>query len=189
VQQERKAWSERQQTLNVEDLIFLDESSVNCGMTRLYGRAPTDERINDYVPDVRFERESIISGMSLNGIQAPMQFSGTLNGNVFTTYVKECLAPTLRPGNIVLMDSLSSHKVSGALDPIYEKGATVLFIPRYSPDYNPIELAWSKVKSILRKLKPRSKDELLKCMKTALDSITTSDIKGWFSHHGYVANV
>jgi len=158
-------------------------------MTRLYGRAPTDERINDYVPDVRFERESIISGISLNGIHAPMQFSGTLDGNVFTVYIKEALAPTLRPGNIVIMDSLSVHKVPGALDPIYEKGAKVLFIPKYSPDYNPIELAWSKFKSILRELKPRSKDELLECIKIALDSITLSDIKGWFYHDGYIVNV
>jgi len=157
-------------------------------MTRLYGRAPTDERINEYVPDVRFERESIIAGMSLNGILAPMQFAGTLNGNVFTTYVRDCLAPSLRPGNIVLMDSLSSHKVAGALDPIYQRGAFVLFIPKYSPDYNPIELAWSKMKSVLRKLKPRSKEELLEAMKAALDSITGEDITGWFCHDGYIVN-
>jgi len=172
-----------------ENLIFLDESSVNCGMTRLYGRALENERIFDYVPDVRFERESVISGMSLSGIQAPLMFSGTLNGDVFKTYIKECLAPTLRPGNIVIMDSLSSHLVKGALDPIYEKNALVFFLPTYSPDLNPIEKAWSKMKSVLRKLKPRTKDELLEAMKTALDSITALDIKGWFACDGYTVNV
>ena len=185
VQEERKDWEETQHTFNPNDLIFIDESSVNCGMTRLYGRAPSNERINDYVPDVRFERESVIAGLSINGIHAPLMFPGTLNGNVFKTYIKECLAPTLKPGQIVFMDSLSSHKVSGALDPIYGKGATVLFIPRYSPDYNPIEKAWSKMKSVLRKLKPRTKDELLLSMKTALDAITPSDALGWFLCTGY----
>jgi transposase len=158
-------------------------------MTRLYGRAPKDERVIDYAPDVRFERESVISGISLSGIQAPLMFKGTLNGDVFKAYVKECLAPIVRLGSIVIMDSLSAHMVKGALDPIYEKGGLVFFQPKYSPDLNPIEKAWSKMKSILRKLKPRSKDELLKTMKVALDSITTSDIKGWFSCAGYAVNV
>lgn len=158
-------------------------------MTRLYGRAPSDERINDYVPDVRFERESVIAGLSLTGIQAPLMFSGTLNGDVFRIYIKECLAPTLKPGQIVLMDSLSSHKVAGVLDPIYDKGATVLFIPRYSPDFNPIEKAWSKMKSILRKLKARTKEELLHAMKIALDEITSSDALAWFRCNGYGVSV
>jgi transposase len=127
--------------------------------------------------------------LSINGIQAPLMFPGTLNGSVFSAYIKECLAPTLKPGQVVLMDSLSSHKVKDALDPIYEKGATVLFIPRYSPDYNPIEKAWSKMKSILRKLKPRTKEDLLQSMKIALDAITSSDALGWFRCNGYTVNV
>jgi transposase len=155
-------------------------------MTRLYGRAPTNERVNDYVPDVRFERTSIISTLSLNGVDAPMMFKGTLNGDFFAGYVEHVLAPTLSPGDIVVLDNYSAHKTGDALDPVYEKGATVMFLPEYSPDLNPIELMWSKVKAILRKLKPRTAEELLNAMGIALDSVTYSDIVGWFEYHGYI---
>jgi transposase len=157
-------------------------------MTRLYGRAPTNERVNDYVPDVRFERTSIISTLSLNGVNAPMMFKGTLDGDFFAGYVEHVLTPTLSPGDIVVLDNYSAHKTSGALDPIYEKGATVLFLPEYSPDLNPIELMWSKVKAVLRKLKPRTAEELLNAMGIALDLVTYSDIVGWFKHDGYIVN-
>lgn len=169
--------------------MFLDESSVNCGMTRLYGRAPYDERVNDYVPDVRFERTSIISTIRLDGTQTPFMFKGTLNGELFAFYIKEILSPTLTDGQIVFMDNLSSHKVKGALDPIYEKGASIIFLPPYSPDLNPIELSWSKMKAYLRKLKANTFDDLVLAMKSALDSFTSSDIANWFKHDGYIANV
>jgi transposase len=169
--------------------VFVDECSVNCGMTRIYGRAYKSERINDYVPDIRFERTSLISSIRLNGEQAPFMFKGSLNGEVFSIYIREILAPTLKEGDIVVIDNLSVHKVTGLLEPIYQKGATVMFLPPYSPDMNPIELSWSKLKSILRKLKPRSFDDLVIAMKIALESITESDIVGWFKHDGYVVYV
>jgi transposase len=150
-------------------------------MTRLYGRA-------DYVPDVRFERTSIIAALGLGGITAPLAFKGTLDGAFFAGWVEQVLAPTLSAGEIVFMDNCSSHKVVGVLDPIYEKGASVIFLPEYSPDLNPIELMWSKVKSILRKLKPRTFDALMDALKDAFDSVTYSDILGWFTHHGYILN-
>ncbi len=158
-------------------------------MTRLYGRALTNERVNDYVPDVRFERTSIISVLCLNGVKAPIMFKGTLDGDFFAGYVEQVLAPALAPGDIVFLDNYSPHKANGALDPIYEIGASVIFLPEYSPDLNPIELMWSKVKAILRKLKPRTADELLSAMKTALDSVTYNDIAGWFKHDGYIVNL
>jgi transposase len=169
--------------------VFLDESSINCGMTRLYGRALKAERITDYVSDVRFERTSVISTIRLDGTQAPLMFQGTLNGEVFTIYVKDILAPTLKPGDIVVLDNLSSHKVKGALEPIYQRGATVLFLPPYSPDFNPIELSWSKMKAVLRKQKAKTYDDLVESMKLALNSITNTDISNWFKHCGYIANV
>ena len=151
MQEKRERWRENQEKLDVSKLKFLDESSVNAGMTRLYGRAPTNERVNDYVPDVRFERTSIISTLGLSGVEAPMMFEGTLNGDFFGGYVKKVLAPTLSPGDIVIMDNYSAHKVDGVLDPIYEKGATVMFLPPYSPDLNkPIENFWANVKRRLR---------------------------------------
>ena len=157
-------------------------------MTRLYGRAPSNERVDDYVPDVRFERTSIIAALGLDGITAPLAFKGTLNGEFFGGYVEQVLAPTLSPGEIVFLDNYSPHKVSGVLDPIYEKGATVIFLPEYSPDLNPIELMWSKVKSILRKLKPRTFDELMDALMQALDSVSFNDVVGWFKYHGYILN-
>lgn len=188
MQEKRKKFKEEQPGLDVSKLKFLDETSVNAGMTRLYGRAPTNERVNDYVPDVRFERTSIIATLSLTGVDAPMMFKGTLNGEFFTGYVKYVLAPTLSPGEIVVLDNYSAHK-AGDLDPIYEAGATVMFLPEYSPDLNPIELMWSKIKSILRKLKPRTAEELLDTMGQALDLVTYDDIVGWFEYHGYLVNI
>jgi transposase len=189
VQQKRSEWMKQQKNMNVNNLVFIDESGVNCGMTRLYGRSKKGERVNDYVPDVRFERTSIISSIRLDGTQAPFMYKGTLNGELFKGYINEVLSPTLKSGDVVIMDNLSSHKVSGVLDSIYEKNATVMFLPPYSPDLNPIEMSWSKMKSVLRKLKATTYDELTKDMRTALDSFTKSDIANWFSHDGYDANV
>lgn len=154
-------------------------------MTRLYGWGKKSERVNDYVPDVRFERSSIIATLGAEGINAPMTYKGTLNSDVFRPYVEQFLAPTLESGDIVIMDNYSVHKVAGILDPIYAKGAEVLFLPAYSPDLNPIEMAWSKIKSILRKLKPRNSEDMQTAMKTALDSITKTDVENWFAHDGY----
>jgi transposase len=154
-------------------------------MTRLYGWGEKSERVDEYVPDVRFERSSIIATLGTEGINAPMTYKGTLNGDVFRPYVEQVLAPTLKAGDIVIMDNYSVHKVGGILDPIYAKGAVVLFLPPYSPDLNPIEMAWSKIKSILRKLKPRNSEDMQTAMKTALDAITKTDVENWFKYNGY----
>jgi len=174
-----------QPALDISSLVFVDESSINCGMTRLYARSNRKERVYDYVPDIRFERTSIISSIRLDGEQAPFMFKGSLNGEIFASYIQEVLAPTLKEGDIVIIDNFSAHKVFGALDPIYQRGASVMFLPPYSPDFNPIELCWSKLKSILKKDKPRCFETLLDAIKEALDLITKSDIVGWFKHCGY----
>jgi transposase len=189
VQEKRKNHKKHQENLDVSKLKFIDQSSVNCGMTRLYGRAPSNERVNDYVPDVRFERTSIIATLGVDGVTAPLMFKGTMNSEFFAGWVEHVLAPTLSQGEIVFLDNCSSHKVAGVLDPIYARGATPVFLPEYSPDLNPIELMWSKVKSVLRKLKPRTFDDLIDGVKQALDSVTCNDIIGWFKHHGYILNV
>ena len=155
-------------------------------MTRLYGRALKSERVNDYVPDVRFERTSVISSMRLSGKTVPVVFKGTLNGDLFKVYISDCLAPTVRKGDVLILDNLTAHKVDGALDSIYRRGASVLFLPPYSPDFNPIELSWSKMKSSLKKLKPRTYEELVSSLKTAIDGFTLEDVKNWFTHDGYV---
>jgi transposase len=176
-----------QKTLDVNQLVFLDETGVNSAMTRLRGWGEKHCRVNDYVPDARFERTSILAAVRLSGVDAQVSFRGVLNGELFGLYVKYVLAPVLNVGDVVLMDSLSSHKVDGVLDPIVARGAFVWFLPRYSPDLNPIELVWSKVKSVLRKLKARSWEDLQKALKTAVGAITLGDIKNWFKHNGYAS--
>jgi len=171
--------------MDVSNTYWLDESGVNGGMTRLYGRAFSNERINDYVPDVRFERTSIIAALGLNGIIAPMVYKGTMNGAFFSAYVEQSLAPVMKKGDTLILDSLSAHKVGGALDPLIEKGIIVIFQPRYSPDFNPIEHAWSKIKSYLRKVKARIFDNLFNAIGEAFEQITKSDIIGWVKHCGY----
>lgn len=167
------------------NLVFLDESSINIGMTRLYGRAFGEERIIDYVPDVRFERLSILSSMRLNGTFVPLTYKGTLDGAFFLAYIKECLAPTLDEGDIVIMDNASPHKVKRVVEAIEEKGAYVLWLPTYSPDLNPVEQLWSKIKSHLRTAKARTVDALYVALKDALDAVSISDIKAWFNMANY----
>ena len=181
----RKEWQEKQKSLDITKLVFLDESGINLNMTRLYGWGKKNERVEDYVADVRFERTSIISAIGLNGYIAPMMFSGTLDGDLFSGYVKQYLVRELNKDDILILDNLSSHKVQGAVQPLIDKGIKILWLPPYSPDLNPIELSWSKVKSILRKLKATNLETLKEALKNALESVTKNDIKNWFKHNGY----
>lgn len=172
--------------MDITKLVFLDESGINTGMTRLYGRGFKGERVIDYVPDVRFKRTSILSSIRLEGdCIVPIVFSGSLDGELFIAYLKKFLVPTLSKSDIVVMDNLSSHKVVEVKEIIESSGATVLYLPPYSPDLNPIELMWSKVKSYLRKIKARTMDILFESIADSLRLITKTDIKGWFKHSGY----
>ena len=171
--------------MDTQNTYWLDQTGINAGMTRLYGRAPSNERIEEYVPDVRFERTSVMGAMGLNGIIAPLTYKGTLNGEFFGVYVKECLAPAMKEGDTLMLDNLSTHKVKDARKPLYEKGIKVVFLPPYSHDFNPIEQAWSKIKAYLRKIKARTFDELFSAMGSALDVITGEDIHSWVRNCGY----
>lgn len=181
----RENWRSDQPSIDTETTYWLDESSINCGMTRLYGRAFSNERVNDYVPDVRFERTSVVGALGLRGVVAPLVYKGTMNGEFFSAYIENCLAPSMKRGDTLILDNLSSHKVDYALQPLIDKGVKVVFLPPYSPDFNPIELAWSKIKSYLRKAKARTYDSLFVAIGEALDNITESDILGWVKHCGY----
>ena len=187
VTKERNDWRELQKTLDINQLVFLDETSINSAMTRLYGWGEKNAMVDYYVSDARFERTSILATARLSGVDTPVTFKGTLNGDIFALYVKYVLASTLQVGDVVFLDNLSSHKVDGVFDPIFERGAFVWFLPRYSPDLNPIELVWSKVKSVLRKLKARSWGELHVALKVALGAIAFGDVKNWFKHDGYAS--
>jgi len=171
--------------MDIDKLVFLDESGLNTGMTRLYGRSRGKERVVDYVPDARFERTSILSSIRVNGVMTPLVFDGALNGDFFKEYISECLVPTLTNGDIVIMDNLTSHKVSGVVDLIEAAGASVVYLPPYSPDLNPIELMWSKMKAYLRKVKARTKESLETAIAEALGHVTATDILAWFAEDGY----
>ena len=185
VKAKRNAWKASQPEMDIDKLVFLDESGINTGMTRLYGRNLSKERVVDYTPDVRFERTSILSSIRANGDMVPLVFEGALNGDLFKAYISQFLAPTLRKGDIVIMDNLTSHKVKGVIDPIIAAGASVIYLPPYSPDLNPIEMMWSKMKAYLRKVKARTNELLETAIAEALGCITTSDILAWFAENGY----
>jgi transposase len=171
--------------MDISTTFWLDESSRNTGMTRLYGRSFSGERVIDYVPDVRFERTSILGVLGLNGIIAPFVYNGSLNGELFRAYVSEILIPALKNGDTLILDNLSVHKVKGVLQPLTDKGINIAFLPPYSPDYNPIELAWSKIKAYLRKVKVRLLEALPDVICDILDTIAKSDARGWIKHCGY----
>ena len=187
MKQQREEWKDFQETVDPQSLVFLDESGINTGMTRLYGRAPKDQRVVDAVPDVRAHTTTVLSSVRMDGTLVPCVFEGALNGNMFMEYVTRFLVPSLRPGDIVVMDNLSAHKTGGIVKAIESVGAQVRFLPLYSPDFNPIELMWSKLKSHLRKCKTRSLGLLIPAVAAALNSVSTSDIRGWFVHDGYGA--
>jgi len=187
VQEARENWANDQAEMDGGDLVFIDESGINIGMTRLYGRAFGEERVVEYVPDVRFSRLSVVSSMRLDGTLVPLAYEGTMDGSLFLNYVTRCLAPTLRQGDFVIMDNASPHKVKGVVEAIEERGAYALYLPTYSPDLNPIEKMWSKVKAFLRKTKARTLDALYEALGNALNAVSISDIKGWFAEANYSA--
>ena len=158
-------------------------------MTPNYGRALANKRVNEYVPDTRFEKTTVISSLRLNGKAETLMFKGAINGEIFAKYISDMLSPTLKKGDILILDNLSVHKVVGALDPVYEKGASVLFLPPYSPDYSPIELGWSKMKNVVRAMKPRTYECVEFAMSVALKSIARSNIKTGLSTVDMCANV
>ena len=166
-------------------LVFLDESGVNVNMTRFYGRAKGKKRVYDYVPAKRIKRTTLLSSVRLDGTIVKKIFQGALNGKIFLDYIKNILVPTLHEGDVVVMDNLSCHKVKGVKEAIESVKASVLYLPPYSPDFNPIEMMWSKIKSLLRKWKARTSDVLDSFILKAFSSVTTENIHNWFSECGY----
>ena len=191
VAQARKEWKEKQEhhvELPVDKLVFLDESGVNIDMVRRYGRAKNKNRVNDYAPVNTPKKTTLVSSLRLDGTQAYEFFQGSLNGKNFLSYVKNTLIPTLKKGDIVVMDNLSCHKVKGVKEAIEEAGASVLYLPPYSPDFNPIEMMWSKIKALLRNWKTDTPELLHSVIRDAFSSISVSDISGWFAASGYCSS-
>ncbi len=155
-------------------------------MAREYGRAPKGERCHDTKPKNWGENISVIGALSLGGLEAVMTLNGALNRDWFDKWVKEFLVPVLRKGDVVVMDNLSVHKSAKARKLIEKAGASVVFLPPYSPDFNPIEQAWSKLKALLRKARPRTREAIEDVIAQALDLITQEDALHWLLHAGYL---
>ena len=173
-------------TIKVGRFKFLDEAGSNIAMTRLSGRAAPGERIVETVPQNYGENVSMLATIGVGGMTAPMTISGAVDGLVFLEYVRQVLCPTLETGDVVVMDNLSAHKVKGVKEAIEECGAKVLYLPPYSPDLNPIEKCWSKIKTYLRQAKARTREALEQALKEVLLLITKEDAKGWFTSCGYL---
>lgn len=166
--------------------MFLDESGLKTNMTRLYGRALRGARCHDLAPCGKWKTTTILSSIRLDGTTESVLFEGAVDRKMFDEYIKEILAPKLRPGDIVIMDNLSSHKSDIAVKTIQSVHAEVKFLPAYSPDLNPIEKMWSKIKQILRGFKPRTSEDLFRDTGFALDRVTEDDACGWFQSCGYI---
>lgn len=169
----------------VQRLKFLDESGSSIAMTRLYGRAAPGERVVEATPQNYGANITMLCAISLSGISAPMTISGAVDGIVFKTYVEKVLCPTLEKGDVVVMDNLPAHKVGGIRELIEAVGAKLIYLPPYSPDLNPIEKCWSKIKTALRAAKARTREALETALKAALLLITEEDAAGWFECCGY----
>lgn len=167
-------------------LVFLDESSVNTDETRHYGRAEGGERVHDTTPLNTPKSTTILSSVRLSGETVYTTFSGAVNGERFQEYLRNHLTSVLRPSDIVIMDNLRVHKVQGVQEIIESTGATILYLPPYSPDLNPIEQMWSKIKAFLRAIKARTVDALFSAIPKAFHLVSVDDILGWFTCAGYL---
>jgi transposase len=188
VKQVRADYVDRVGAWVASHLKFIDESWINIGMTRLYGRAAAGERVVEAVPQHRGTRLTMLAAVGLDGVSAEWVIEGAIDGGAFEVYLREVLGPTLKPGDIVVMDNLKVHKVAAVEVAINACGARVEYLPPYSPDYNPIEKCWSKIKTALRRAKARTVDELMQALKEALLTISAADARAWFVYCGYTVH-
>ena len=172
-------------TPSLNRLAFPDESGVNTNLTRRYGRAFGKERVTDSVPLNKPKNTTILSSMPLDGSVAHTTYSGGTTGDKFIESLKETLIPTLKPWDIVMMDNLRIHHIETVRTLLSRAGVMLMYLPAYSPDLNPIETLWSKVKAILRKGKERTEETLIAAIKEAMKEITPEDCQGWFRKSGY----
>ena len=171
--------------MDLGKLVFIDESGAKTNMTRLYGRAKSGQRALDDAPSGHWCTTTMISSVRLDGSTDCMVVDGATTKDIFKAYVEQILLPTLKAGDVVVMDNLSAHKNQETIDLIESVGAELWYLPPYSPDLNPIEKMWSKIKSILRTMKARTEKALINAIAKALEAVTASDAKGWFESCGY----
>ena len=184
VKELRSVWLKKIKNVDPRKLVFIDESGITNNMTRSYGRIIGGERLVDAVPGAQWKTTSIVSSIRLDGETSAMTIEGPFDGAAFNTYIIEILCPTLRKGDIVVMDNLPAHKSAVANKAIYDAEAELWFLPPYSPDYNPIEKMWSKIKAHIRKQKATTNRKLNKAITDAFKTIRESDCIGWYSSCG-----
>ena len=181
----RQAWFDGQIDLDPEKLIFIDETGASTKMARLRGRAARGERCRASVPHGHWKTTTFTAGLRLSGMVAPMVLDGAMNGPAFKAYVEQVLVPELKPGDIVVMDNLPAHKVTGVRQAIEGVKAHLLYLPPYSPDFNPIEMAFSKLKALLRKTAPRTIDHLWETIGSLISAFSPDECINYFAAAGY----
>lgn len=164
---------------------LIDETGTATNMARRYGRGPLGARLVAAVPHGHWRTTTLVAGLRQSGVIAPLVLDGPMTGTAFRAYVEQFLAPALTPGDVVVLDNLAAHKVAGVRQALAAAGASLLYLPPYSPDLNPIEMAFSKIKQKLRSLRLRTIDELWSGMHAVLATIRPSDAAGYFQHCGY----
>jgi transposase len=172
--------------LNPERLVFIDETWATTNMTRRYGRAPRGQRLVAAVPHGHWKTSTFVAALRTSGLTAPLVVDGAMNGEVFRAYVEQTLVPTLVPGDIVILDNLGSHKVAGVREAIEGCGATLVYLPPYSPDLNPIEQAFAKLKALLRKIAARTVASLWDAIGDLIDRFTPHECVNYLNNAGYV---
>jgi transposase len=172
-------------TLDARRLVFVDEMGTNTSLSPLYGWAKKGERAYCSVPRNRGPNTTLLSSMSMEGMGPSLAVEGSTNCEVFEIYVERVLSPTLRRGQVVVMDNLSAHKGERVRELIEQQGCELLYLPSYSPDFNPIEEAFSKIKGLIGKAQARTREALLEAMGTTISVVTAQDARGFFEHCGY----
>ncbi len=183
--QKRNDWRASQEQINPAQIVFIDETWAKTNMTRTYGRSALGTRLVEKTPYGRWETTTFLGALRVEGFIAPLTVDGSINGRIFRAWVEQHLAPVLKPGDIVVMDNLSSHKVAGVREAIEAAGAELRYLPPYSPDLNPIELAFSKLKKLLRDGAARTVDKLWELCGRILEQFTETECRNYFQHCGY----
>jgi transposase len=178
-------WFENQPDLDPDHLVFIDETWASTNMARSHGRAPCGQRLRAAVPHGHWKTTTFVAGLRNSGMIAPMVLDGPINGELFLAYVEQILVPDLRLGDIVIMDNLGSHKGRGVRSAIEAAGATLLYLPPYSPDFNPIEKAFAKLKAMLRKAAARTVASLWDIIAEIIDTFTPTECANYFASAGY----
>jgi len=168
-------------------LIFIDETGAATNMVRRYGRSPCGERVTGYAPNGHWKTTTFVAGLTSQGLIAPLVVDAPMNRAIFTQYVRQFLVRELRPGDIVILDNLSSHKNADIHSAITARGATLLFLPPYSPDLNPIEMVFAKLKTLLRAAAERTRDDLWQRIGTLIEIFKSDECSNYIRHAGYAS--